>query len=218
MRPKSPRRGPPPTASFLSGLLTGVALSSFLFFLSMTSKHTLRPLGQLSRSIQSRELAPTRIDDKRDGWKALHVYYGNASHAISASTIPNTAFASKQWYSQLRQDELVVQLLRGKRHGYFVDLAANDAMRYVNPVSRSRFILIWMQNIQYICSGIALWLVWFVHWTQPRLLGQSFVSQMPDSSRGSGQLHHGCGFVSLSKTSSSQGWYCWLWQSTRHIK
>lgn len=35
--------------------------------------------------------------------------------------------SDRRWYSQARQDEAVISLLGGKRGGYFVDLAANDA-------------------------------------------------------------------------------------------
>ena len=37
------------------------------------------------------------------------------------------SFESNQWFSQVRQDLVVSRLLKGKRKGYFVDLASNDA-------------------------------------------------------------------------------------------
>jgi hypothetical protein len=55
-----------------------------------------------------------------DGWRQIDVFYGTA---------PTT---SQQWFSQAAQDELVIGLLRGKRDGYFVDLAANDALLLSN--------------------------------------------------------------------------------------
>jgi hypothetical protein len=70
-----------------------------------------------------------------NGWKLIHVYVGtNATEeqAVHASSIPNAYFHSTKWFSQLRQDLLVSLLLRGKRDGYFVDLAANDAIRISN--------------------------------------------------------------------------------------
>jgi Methyltransferase FkbM domain len=70
-----------------------------------------------------------------NGWKLIHVYVGTNSteeQAIRASSIPNAYFHSTKWFSQLRQDLLVSLLLRGKRDGYFVDLAANDAIRISN--------------------------------------------------------------------------------------
>ena len=38
----------------------------------------------------------------------------------------------RDWYSQWRQDEVVATLFRGKRNGYFIDLAANHAYKLSN--------------------------------------------------------------------------------------
>jgi Methyltransferase FkbM domain len=38
----------------------------------------------------------------------------------------------QRWFSQARQDELVIGLLRNKTNGYFIDLAANDAVLLSN--------------------------------------------------------------------------------------
>jgi hypothetical protein len=45
----------------------------------------------------------------------------------------------RQWYSQARQDELVVALLRNKTNGYFIDLAANDAVQLSNTYALERY-------------------------------------------------------------------------------
>jgi hypothetical protein len=55
-----------------------------------------------------------------DGWRQIDVFYGKA---------PTT---NRTWFSQAAQDELVIGLLRGKRNGYFIDLAANDALLLSN--------------------------------------------------------------------------------------
>ena len=64
-----------------------------------------------------------------NGWSTIHIFYGNASHIDQASKIPAEVLAKRRWFSQLQQDELISRLLFGKRNGYFVDLAANDAVR-----------------------------------------------------------------------------------------
>lgn len=88
------------------------------------------------------------------GWKLIHVYVGGSSSSnnnaaqeeqhraaqmAQASTINSDYFYSsssaqrpRSWFSQLRQDEVVAHLFRHKRSGYFVDLAANDAVRISN--------------------------------------------------------------------------------------
>lgn len=45
----------------------------------------------------------------------------------------------QRWYSQARQDELVIALLRNKTDGYFVDLAANDAIQLSNTYALERY-------------------------------------------------------------------------------
>lgn len=62
----------------------------------------------------------------------MHVFYGNTSHIVDNSVIPSDYFNSVQWFAQARQDEIVSALLRRKRNGYFIDLAANDAVKISN--------------------------------------------------------------------------------------
>lgn len=45
---------------------------------------------------------------------------------------------NRQWYSQVRQDEAIISLLGGKRQGYFVDLASNDATVLSNTYALER--------------------------------------------------------------------------------
>jgi hypothetical protein len=69
------------------------------------------------------------IEEVDDGWTTIQVYSRfNASR-------PNDEI----WHSQARQDELVLALLRNKTGGYFVDLAANDAVSLSNTYSLERY-------------------------------------------------------------------------------
>jgi RNPHF zinc finger len=45
----------------------------------------------------------------------------------------------RPWHSQARQDELVVALLGNKTNGYFIDLAANDAVQLSNTYALERY-------------------------------------------------------------------------------
>ena len=71
-----------------------------------------------------------------EGWKAIHVFTGgdHSPHMVDASTIPSDYYFAQNtyWFGQLRQDEIISQLLFEKRNGFFVDLAANDAIRISN--------------------------------------------------------------------------------------
>jgi Methyltransferase FkbM domain len=64
-----------------------------------------------------------------DGWHAIEVFYGKSDH------LERMLPAGLEWFSQARQDEAVVTFLKGKRNGYFVDLASNDATVLSNTYS-----------------------------------------------------------------------------------
>ena len=69
----------------------------------------------------------------RDGWKSIQVFYGQKDFLIR--DIPS----NQTWYSQGSQDELIMALFQGKRNGYFIDLAANDAVMLSNTLALERF-------------------------------------------------------------------------------
>jgi hypothetical protein len=124
-------------AVFSCGILLGFFTSSILFLSSHNLEHTCSEgKSQLSGSLAT--LHPSAFRWKRhpprsdDGWKLIHVFYGNQSHITDASTVPAPYFQANQWFSQYRQDEIVSRLLHEKRNGFFIDLAANDAVRISN--------------------------------------------------------------------------------------
>lgn len=89
----------------------------------------------------SQSLDPEIFDmDSSNGWNMIHVFVGTTlknetkriDQMVDASSIPNEYFYSTLWFSQVRQDYLVYQLLKQKQNGYFIDLAANDAIRISN--------------------------------------------------------------------------------------
>eukprot|EP00961_Rhodomonas_salina_P203429 2744974-Rhodomonas_salina.1 len=58
------------------------------------------------------------------GWKVVGYFHGQSWPNISA-----------RWTSQARQDRTIVDVFGGKRGGFFVDLAANDAVQISNTVT-----------------------------------------------------------------------------------
>lgn len=58
---------------------------------------------------------------------------------VSTISIHATQRHRRRWFSQARQDEIVFALLRNKTQGYFVDLAANDAVQFSNTVALETF-------------------------------------------------------------------------------
>jgi len=67
------------------------------------------------------------------GWSAVHVFYGDTAPFAGQPHLVN-----RTWFSQAGQDEVVWGLLREKRQGYFVDLAANDATLLSNTYALER--------------------------------------------------------------------------------
>jgi hypothetical protein len=109
------------------GICLGFMASSFL---STLSTQTIRRIEQTQNCIQ--QSPPTKTTDPSTGWNTIHVFYGNTTHLNQVTQLPAASLLTKQWFSQVQQDELVSRLLRGKRNGYFVDLASNDAVRISN--------------------------------------------------------------------------------------
>ena len=62
---------------------------------------------------------------ENNGWHPIHVFYGKKE---GLKLDP-----SKEWFAQVHQDEIVVDLLG--ENGYFIDLAANDAKELSNTVA-----------------------------------------------------------------------------------
>ena len=124
----SPRRRNGASAIVI-GVVLGVMASSFVFLLCQTPP-PIRPQMLLQSTLQSSS------GDR--GWSQIHVFYGDQQHLPDTSTIPREYFATHEWFSQVRQDEIVYQLLHAKKNGYFVDLAANDAVRISNTYALER--------------------------------------------------------------------------------
>ena len=72
------------------------------------------------------------VVESNDGWKTINVFYG--SNDNFESLLPD----NQHFFSQARQDEVVLSLLRNKTNGYFVDLAANDATAWSNSYALER--------------------------------------------------------------------------------
>ena len=68
------------------------------------------------------------------GWNPIHVFYGKMNHLLDP--IPDKWWLKdspkhkkgKKWFSQHGQDVAIAKVFQFKKNGYFVDLAANDAV------------------------------------------------------------------------------------------
>jgi len=80
----------------------------------------------------SEAFSASQAVDLKEGWHTIQVFYGERSLVI-----PNIT-SDRMWFSQTRQDRIVASLLRNKREGYFIDLAANDAVKLSNTLALER--------------------------------------------------------------------------------
>ena len=110
---------------FLTGVAVGVSLSFLI-------GRPLRYSTSLSHSTASSASSCSPSSLQGNGWNPVHVFYGDTDHIQYHSSISNDYFRQVSWYSQARQDEVVAALLRHKRGGFFVDLAANDPVKISN--------------------------------------------------------------------------------------
>ena len=134
---------------FVAGLLVGVFSSTLLFFHYITSTRDLLGVSttqnlqsQAHTSTQPSNFGRTTLTSPASinyGWKTIHVFYGSLAHLADVTSLPTPYFQANQWFSQYRQDEIISRLFREKRGGYFIDLAANDAVRISNTYSLETF-------------------------------------------------------------------------------
>ena len=137
----SPRshREPSPWPNILLGVVIGLLLSAMIpdteyamnERLLETTRHALAP---------KQSYAPHKsAAHPESGWHAIDVYYGDDKHLPYYSSINKDYFQRVHWFSQRRQDFVVSKLLKGKKNGYFVDLAANDAVQISNSYALETF-------------------------------------------------------------------------------
>jgi hypothetical protein len=122
----------------------GFVASSLLFLLSSNieniscSQRTLQMMFPNANHIPPTTATSSKFDSSY-GWKTIHVFYGDTAHIADAANLPTPYFHANQWFSQYRQDEIIAKLLHGKRNGYFIDLASNDAVRISNTYALETF-------------------------------------------------------------------------------
>lgn len=89
---------------------------------------------EISNSQESRGDSNDDVtNDKKndDGWHSIEVFYGNTSkYELVDNQFVETP--KPRWTSQIQQDQIVTQLLKEVRGGFFLDLASNEAWRLSN--------------------------------------------------------------------------------------
>lgn len=89
-------------------------------------RHQTKSSSQAQAHLHAADVEDKAIENtfkdtvKNDGWNSIHVYYGSDKYLGGTPK------------SQCGQDKIVSGLLKGQKHGYFLDLAANDATKLSN--------------------------------------------------------------------------------------
>jgi hypothetical protein len=142
--------------SFFTVFVAGILIGSFLNSFSISSTTTQRQLIDDINNYPYSTLMKTDSQNQKrsdnnhnyiinnnsvlnvDGWQTVHVFYGSVDYPVESQLwVPKER--PVYYYSQARQDEVVLNLLRNKTNGYFVDLAANDATALSNSYTLERF-------------------------------------------------------------------------------
>ena len=72
------------------------------------------------------------------GFRALHLFVGDEPQRLHPKPRPTCNDTPGEWHSQDHQDLAVARLLRYKRGGFFVDLAANEPVCLSNTRALER--------------------------------------------------------------------------------
>lgn len=118
-------------AVFLAGIMIGWTLDkneSFYDTVHLRQDSATTEIFKLQRA-----MSVPKTTNNEDGWKTIEVFYGSTNY--TESLLPS----NQKFFSQARQDEVILKLLKNKTNGYFVDLAANDATELSNSYALERY-------------------------------------------------------------------------------
>jgi len=110
---------------FLPFMAGGFFLGGLVVYLSLTS------LSGNRQTVASAAVTPRslRLDQQDDGWHQIHVFYGDKKGLGED--------LKKASYAQCNQDRVILDLIG--ESGFFIDLAANDALELTNTLVLERY-------------------------------------------------------------------------------
>ena len=100
--------------------------SSSLSPLQFDTSHTFSSSSSSAAAASAVAAAASLHSLSSTDWFWTGVYHGNET---------KFDFLSKRWTSQVGQDKTIVEIFNGKRGGYFLDLASNDAWHFSNTLT-----------------------------------------------------------------------------------
>jgi hypothetical protein len=107
-------------------MAVGMCIGALIMFLYLGPQDVVEVQSSVAvKRTLGRQPPPPSSDT--DGWHPINVFYGDVSGLKTGD---------KQWFSQVNQDRIIVDLLG--TDGYFMDLAANEAVEYSNTLALER--------------------------------------------------------------------------------
>jgi Methyltransferase FkbM domain len=124
------KRKPWPT--LVVALSSSFALGYLAAFSSFSTSDRARSLRNTDVKGTSEPVNIAVTSQEAYGWKTIDVFYGTRDHLSRVSSVTQQDLSRIRFFSQVRQDAIVSKLFHEKRGGFFVDLAANDAVQLSN--------------------------------------------------------------------------------------
>jgi len=123
-------------------LLLGILLGALVMNLWMQNEIDTREVQIHQQQLASMERkesalpigASNTADTELEGWHPINVFYGERKGLFNDA--PESIKESQESYSQVGQDSIVLDLMGS--NGYFIDLAANDALDQSNSLALER--------------------------------------------------------------------------------
>jgi hypothetical protein len=115
-------------------LLVGFLVGGIFMYLLMIPLQDFSPSSNENHHVSVQTTAAAKYNPEQllahhhKGWHPIHVFYGDEAGLKIKD--------DQKWFAQIHQDEIVIDLVG--EHGYFMDLAANDAKEWSNTLALER--------------------------------------------------------------------------------
>jgi hypothetical protein len=125
--------------SFIVGHLHGRSFVGMHFLANIATDNQAPTTTATRAKLGANNTDEVNLDElpynQLDRWHTIRVFQGDADMHLRNTLKPSHNNKSKRWFAHKSQDKLVLGLLRNKQRGYFIDLAANEAIATSNTLA-----------------------------------------------------------------------------------
>lgn len=90
-------------------------------------------VGSVSNDLSLTASPLSLLTAPREGWSTIHIHFGQFDGLEPKGSDKKLTLKGVEWFSQVGQDKVMVDLIG--ENGYFIDLAANDAVEFSNTLA-----------------------------------------------------------------------------------